>query len=129
MSDHIITFTGAELASLSIRTSKKGNTYASGLIHLRGDNGKFEASLPFRSFDAVAELSVIEAQYFGEQAAQPETSGGDLHFEQAESTETRERQAAKAAGRPKANISGWLSTTKDAKGKWNTAFLVTSLTV
>ena len=128
MSDHLITFTGAELASLSIRTSKKGNTYASGLIHLRDKSGKFEASLPFRSFDAVAELSVIEAQYFGEQAAQPETSGGDLHFD-GENAETRERQAAKAAGRPKANISGWLSTTKDANGKWNTAFLVTSLNI
>jgi len=128
MSDHLITFDGAELASLSIRTSKKGSTYASGLIHLRDRSGKFEASLPFRSFDAVAELTSIERQYFGEQAAQPETSGGDLHFD-GENAETRERQVAKATGRPKATISGWLRTSKGTDGKWSTTFMVTSLTV
>jgi len=128
MSNHAITFTGAELASLSIRTSKKGTLYASGLIHLRDENGKFEASLSFRSFDAVAELTSLEKQYFAEQAAQPETSGGDLHFD-GESTDTRELQVAKAPGRPKVNITGWLRTSKGTDGKWSTVFMVNTLSV
>jgi hypothetical protein len=124
---HEITFEGAELASVSIRKAKNGNTYASGLIHLRDEKGKFEASLPFRSFDAVAELKPIEAQYFAPELLEA-ASGGDMHFD-GEDAETRERTVAKATGRPRANISGWLRTSKGANGKWETVFMINNLSL
>jgi hypothetical protein len=122
-----ITFAGAELASVSIRTSKNGNAYASGILILRDEKGKFEASLPFRSFDAVAELKPIEAQYFAPELLEPAT-GGDLHYD-GEDADTRERIVVKQQVRPRANVSGWLRTSKDASGKWNTVFMLNNLTV
>jgi hypothetical protein len=122
---HEITFEGAELGSLSIRTAKSGNAYASGILILRNEQGKFEASLPFRSFDAVASLQPLEKAHFNPELLES-TTGGDLHYE-GENADTRERQAAKAASRPRVNVTGWLRTSKNSAGKWDTAFIVTSL--
>lgn len=131
VSQHEISYKDAELAHVETRTAKSGNTYASGIIILRDKDGKFEASLKFRSFNAVDALRALELQYFAKEASQPETSGGDLHFVQgeAESTETRDRTVAKATARPQINVAGWFRTTKSSNGKWDTAFMVESVSI
>jgi hypothetical protein len=128
MSNHI-TFASAELAHVAIRTSKKGNPYASGILILRDENGKFESSLKFRSFNAVDVLRGLELQYFAKEAAQPETSGGDLAFAdgEPESTATRERTVAEATARPKVDVLGWFKTSKGATGNWDTVFMLESV--
>lgn len=131
MSQHEQTFTRAELAHVETRTAKSGNTYASGILILRDESGKFEASLKFRSFNAVDALHGLELQYFGKQAAQSETHGGDLAFDEsaAESTETRDRTVAKATARPQVDVTGWFRTTKGSNGQWDTAFMVESVSI
>jgi hypothetical protein len=131
MSQHDISFNSAELAHVETRTAKSGNTYASGILILRDESGKFEASLKFRSFNAVDALRALELQYFAKEAAQPDNSGGDLHFveREAESTETRDRTVAKATARPQVNVAGWFRTTKSSNGNWDTAFMVESVSI
>ena len=131
MSQHDISFNSAELAHVETRTAKSGNTYASGILILRDESGKFEASLKFRSFNAVDTLRALELQYFAKEAAHPDNSGGDLHFvdSEAESTETRDRTVAKATARPQVDVSGWFRTTKSSNGKWDTAFMVESVSI
>lgn len=131
MSQHEKSYDGVELAHVETRTAKSGNTYASGILILRDENGKFEASLKFRSFNAVDALRALELQYFAKDTAQPDTSGSDLHFvdDEAESTETRDRTVAKATARPQVNVSGWFRTTKSSKGTWDTAFMVESVSI
>jgi hypothetical protein len=126
MSQHDISFSSAELAHVETRTAKSGNTYASGILILRDENGKYEASLRFRSFNAVDVLHTLELQFFAKEAAQPETSGGDLHFEAGESTETRERTVAKATARPRVDVTGWFKTSKIG-ANWDTVFMLESV--
>lgn len=119
-----ISFDAAELASLEIRIAKNGNPYATGIIILRDEKGKYQASLPLLSFeaaDSVASLVRTETH--------PEGSGGDLHFESEDNADTRERSVAKATSRPKANVSGWLRTTKGKDGKWSTTFMLEALSL
>lgn len=132
MSQHDISFDRAELAHVETRTAKSGNTYASGILILRDESGKFEASLKFRSFNAVDALRALELQYFAKEASHPDNSGGDLHFadkREAESTETRDRTVAKATARPQVNVAGWFRTTKSSNGNWDTAFMVESVSI
>lgn len=128
MSNHV-EFSGAEIAHCAIRIAKSGNEYASGIIILRNEAGKFESSHQFRSFDAVDVLRGIELQYFAKEAPQADTSGGDLAFEVAEDTETRERKVAKATSRPQVKVSGWFKTSKSTKGTWDTVFMVDTVTI
>ena len=116
---------GAELVSLKIAVAKNGNAYASGILNVRDANGKFEASHKFLSFDAVDSFRALELQYFSKQSAQPDTSGGDLAFEDGEpdSTETRERPVARATVRPQVDVSGWFKTSK-MKDAWVTSYMV-----
>ena len=116
---------GAELVSLKIGVAKNGNAYASGILNVRDENGKFEASHKFLSFDAVDAFHVLYLQYFHEQSAQPDTSGGDLAFAdgEPESTETRNRTVAKATIRPKVDVSGWFKTSKMGNA-WVTSYMV-----
>jgi len=120
---HITTYEGAELASVSIRTAKNGNTYASGILILRDTDGKFQASFPFRSFDAAAELATLSRT-----ETDTDLVGGDLHFD-GEDADTRERVAAKQQARPRANVSGWFRTSKGSDGKWSTVYMLSSLSI
>ena len=128
MSQHDISFDGAELAHVETRTAKSGNTYANGILILRDENGKYEASLRFRSFNAVDALSGLEKQYFAKHSPSAEASGGDLHFDAGESTETRERTVAKATARPRVNVAGWFKTSKVGE-KWDTVFMLESVSI
>jgi hypothetical protein len=128
MSQHGISYDGAELAHVETRTAKSGNTYANGILILRDESGKFEASLRFRSFNAVDVLSGLEKQYFAKQSPSTEASGGDLHFDAGESTETRERTVAEATARPRVNVAGWLKTSK-VGDKWDTVFMLESVSI
>lgn len=121
--NNVISFDGAELASLEIRTAKNGNAYATGILILRDENGKYEASLPFLSFAAADSLASITRS-----ETNPDASGGDLHFD-GEDASTRERTAAKAASRPKANVQGWLRTSKNKQDKWSTVFMLEALSI
>jgi hypothetical protein len=122
MNRNKITFEDAELAALNFRTAKNGNAYASGILILRDEKGKFEASLPFRSFDAVASLKALEST-----ATNPELSGGDLHFD-GEDADTRERKPAKTSAKHRVNVSGWLRTNK-VGDKWITNYMLESLSI
>jgi hypothetical protein len=128
---NLVTFDRAELAHVSTRTAKNGNPYASGIIILRNESGGFEASLKFRSFNAVEVLRALELQHFAPSAAQPDTTGGDLAFDdrEPESTDTRNRTAVKTAERPRINVAGWFKTTKSDKGNWDTGFIVESVSI
>ena len=128
MSQHGISFDGAELAHVETRTAKSGNTYANGILILRDENGKYEASLRFRSFNAVDALSGLEKQYFTKHSPSAEASGGDLHFDAGESTETRERTVAKATARPRVKVAGWFKTSKVGE-KWDTVFMLESVSI
>jgi len=130
MSQHEISYNGAEIASIEICTAKNGNTYAKGILILRNESGKFESSHRFRSYNAVDALTVLELQYFAKQSPSEETSGSDLHFDDAsgESTETRDRTVAKATVRPRVNVSGWYQTSKFGEN-WNTAFMLESVSI
>jgi hypothetical protein len=128
MSNHV-EFSGAEIAHCAIRIAKSGNEYASGIIILRNEAGKFESSHQFRSFDAVDVLRGIELQYFAKDAPQADTSGGDLALELDGDAETRERKAVKTASRPQVKVSGWFKTSKSPKGTWDTVFMVDTVTI
>lgn len=118
-----ISFDAVELASLEIRSAKNGNPYATGIIILRDEQGKYQASLPLLTFDAADSVAALVRT-----ETNPEATGGDLAFEAEEDAESRERKAIKAS-RPKANVSGWLRTSKDKNGKWNTVFMVEALSL
>lgn len=120
---NLISFEEVELASLEIRKAKNGNPYATGIIILRDEQGKYEASLPLRSFNAADSFAALVRT-----ESNPETSGGDLHYEDDSDAETRERVPSKAT-RPKATVSGWLRSTKDKSGKWSTCLMVESLSI
>jgi hypothetical protein len=95
MSKNSVSFVGAELAGLSIRTAKNGNKYASGVLILRNENGGFEASLPFLCFsNAVGALGILEQQ---EHSAELTGESGK-------------------PVRPIATVSGWFNTGKDKSG-------------
>jgi hypothetical protein len=128
MSKNGISYDGAELAHVETRTAKSGNTYANGILILRDENGKYEASLRFRSFNAVDALSGLEKQYFTKHSPSAEASGGDLHFDAGESTETRERTVAKATARPRVSVAGWFKTSKVGE-KWDTVFMLESVSI
>lgn len=121
-----ISYDNAELAYVETRTSKKGNAYAKGILILRDASGKFEASLRFRSFDAVDAFHSLELQYFAKESAQPDTSAGDLAFVdgEPENTETRERNVAKATLRPTISVSGKLRSSQLPDKTWETVFMV-----
>ena len=125
MSSNTYSIQGAELVALKIGVAKNGNGYASGIINVRDASGKFEASHKFMSFNAVDAFRSLELQYFSKEAAQPETSGGDLAFADGdpESTETRDRTVAKATARPKVDVTGWFKTSKMGK-EWVTSYMV-----
>jgi hypothetical protein len=116
-----------QLVALNIEISKTGKEYANGIIVLRDEAGRFESSHPFYSFDAVAELRVLKLQYFSKSSAKPETSGGDLAFDDsvAESKETGERTVAKPA-RPEVVLSGKFKSS-EYKKNWKTTFMVESV--
>ena len=103
MSQNAIQFKG-ELASLKVKVAKSGNAYLTGIIILRDENGKFESSLPFRSFDAVDEAREAFPVILGDDEA-----------------------AAAQAPRPRANITGWFKSNK-VGDEWKQAFLVTEIT-
>jgi hypothetical protein len=44
---HEVSFSAAELAGLEVKTAKTGKDYAKGVIILRNDEGKFQASSHF----------------------------------------------------------------------------------
>jgi len=113
-----------EIVALNIDSSKKGKAYANGIVVLRNEEGKFESSHAFCSFDAVAELTVLHLQYFSKSAPKPETSGGDLAFDDsvAESKETRERTVAKPI-RPVVILTGKFKSS-EYKGNWKNTFMV-----
>ena len=125
MSSNTYSIQGAELVALKIGVAKNGNGYASGIINVRDASGKLEASHKFMSFNAVDAFRSLELQYFSKEAAQPETSGGDLAFADGdpESTETRDRTVAKATARPKVDVTGWFKTSKMGK-EWVTSYMV-----
>jgi len=105
---HEVSFSAAELSALEIKPAKTGKDYAKGVIILRNDEGKFQASLPFLCFTAaVGHLRSLEQQ---EHSA--ELVGG-------EKPETREQ-------RPVANVSGWFRTSKTDRG-WTTSFMIESV--
>jgi hypothetical protein len=128
MSNHV-EFSGAEIAHCAVRIAKSGNEYASGIIILRNEAGKFESSHQFRSFDAVDVLRGIELQYFAKDAPQADTSGGDLALGLDGDAETRERKAVVTAPRPQVKVSGWFKTSKSPKGTWDTVFMVDTVTI
>jgi hypothetical protein len=122
MNRNKISFEGAELAALNFRTAKNGNAYASGILITRDEQGKFEASLPFRTFEAVASLKSLDST-----ATNIELSGGDLHFD-GEDADTRERKPANKPAKPRVNVSGWLKTNK-VGDKWITTYMLDSLSI
>lgn len=104
MSKNSVQFKEAEIASLKVKVAKSGNAYLTGIIILRDENGKFESSLPFRSFDAVDEAREAFPVILGEDEA-----------------------AAAQAPRPRANITGWFKSNK-VGDDWKQSFLVTEIT-
>lgn len=105
MSKNSVQFKAAEIASLKVKVAKSGNAYLTGVIILRDENGKFEGSLPFLSFDAVDKAREAFPVILGE-----------------------DEDAAKQASRPRANVSGWFKSRKDGD-EWKPAqFLVTEIT-
>lgn len=98
---HEVTFQNAELAGLEIKTAKNSNQYAKGVLILRNEEGKFQASLPFITFTAVAPL--------------------------AELLESTPRVAGAEAKRPVATVSGWFRTSQNAEKTWLTSFNVNSV--
>lgn len=123
-------FSQAELAYVETKTAKSGNVYATGIIIERDENDKFQSSHRFRSFNAVDVLKSLEAVHFSKQSAQPDTSGGDLEFDDtaSENTESRDRTVAKATARPRIDVSGWFRTTKQA-GKWDTVLMIETVNI
>ena len=104
MSANSVQFKG-ELASLKVKVAKSGNAYLTGIIILRDENGKFESSLPFRSFDAVDEAREAFPVILGEDEA-----------------------AAAQAPRPRANITGWFKSRKVGDTWLPAEFHVTEIT-
>lgn len=98
----------AELSSVQIRQAKNGNKYATGAIILRTDEGKFQASIRFISWDAIGSLEVLASLEEPEQL-----TGGDLAPIEKDGTraETKPRRA-------QASITGWFETNRDKDGNW-----------
>jgi|APCry1669188910_1035180.scaffolds.fasta_scaffold99674_1 hypothetical protein len=104
MSTNSVKFKG-ELASLKVKVAKSGNAYLTGVVILRDENGKFESSLPFISFDAVDEAREAFPVILGEDEA-----------------------AAAQAPRPRANITGWFKSNK-VGDEWKQSFQVSEITL
>ena len=109
------TLSNVEL-SITIKTAKNGNEYASGAIVFVDSDGKFQASIPYRSFTEVGTLRTLKAQVESQEVA-----GGDLHFDGTEQ-DTRERKPGKTP-RPTVTVSGWL-TSKSKEGFVPVSFVV-----
>ena len=107
MSKNIVSFIDAELAGLAIKTAKNGNSYATGVMIIRNEEGRYEASLPFICFStavgALRALAVVEqsADLVGE-SGKPE--------------------------RPVASVSGWFKTDKRGDN-WSTIYRLESVDV
>ena len=123
MSHNIVKFDHAELSALRIREARNGKEYATGVILVRNDEGAFESSHPFRTFDHADVLKTLSKDN-----ANPDATGGDLTFD-GEDAETRERIPAKQAKRPQGSVTGWFSTKPDTKGVWRTTFVIDTLNV
>ena len=98
----------AELSSIQIREAKNGNKYATGAIIIRTDEGKFQASLRFISWDAVGSLQVLADSESVEQL-----TGGDLP-----PIEIDGKRADSQARRPRASVTGWFESNRDKDGNW-----------
>lgn len=99
MSKNTVSFKDATLASLGFGTAKNGNAYASGIILLYGDEGAYEAGIPFICFsNAVGALRALEQQ---EHSAELTGESGKPE-------------------RPIATVSGWFKTRK-VDGKFQPA--------
>lgn len=113
---HEVTFESAELAGLEVKTAKTGKDYAKGVIILRNDEGKFQASLPFLCFTAsVGHLRALEQQEHSIELV------GGVSVTQADGTKSEPHEQ-----RPVANVSGWFRTSKTDKG-WTTSFMIESV--
>lgn len=121
MSHNVITFESAEIAALEIRTARNGNEYATGVLIVRNNEGAFESSHPFRTFDHADVLKTLSKQN-----ANPEATGGDLAFD-GEDAETRNRKPAKAGKRLSGSVTGWFQTKPDTKNVWRTTFVFETL--
>ena len=98
---HEVTFQNAELAGLEIKTAKNSNQYAKGVLILRNEEGKFQASLPFITFTAVEPLAKL--------------------------LESTPRVAGADAKRPVATVSGWFRTSQTPDKSWLTNFTINSV--
>lgn len=113
---HEVSFSAAELSGLEIKTAKNGKDYARGVIVLRNDEGRFQASLPFLCFTAaVANLRSLEQQEHSADLV------GGVSVTEADGTKSEAKEP-----RPVANVSGWFRSRKTEKG-WTTSFMVESL--
>jgi hypothetical protein len=113
---HEVSFSSAELAGLEIKTAKTGKDYAKGVIILRNDEGKFQASLPFLCFTAaVGHLRSLEQQEHSAELV------GGVSVTESDGTRSEAKEP-----RPSANVSGWFRTSKTDKG-WTTSFMVESV--
>lgn len=109
------TLSAVEL-SINLKTAKNGNEYASGAIIFTDSDGKFQASIPYISFDEVGTLRMLKAQMESQEVA-----GGDLAFDGTEQ-DTRERKPVKQP-RPIVTVSGWL-TSKSKDGFKPVSFVI-----
>jgi len=98
---HEVTFQNAELASLKVKTAKNGNHYANGIMILRNEEGKFQASMPFITFTAVEPLAKL--------------------------LEATPRVAGAEDKRPMATVSGWFRTSQTPDKVWLTNFNINSV--
>jgi len=98
---HEVTFQNAELAGLEIKTAKNGNEYAKGVLILRNEEGKFQASLPFITFDEVEPMAKL--------------------------LESTPRVAGAEGKRPVATVSGWFRTSQTPEKVWLTSFNINSV--
>lgn len=113
---HEVSFSAAELSGLEIKTAKNGKDYARGVIVLRNDEGRFQASLPFLCFTAaVANLRSLEQQEHSAELV------GGVSVTESDGTKSEAKEQ-----RPVANVSGWFRTSKTDKG-WTTSFMVESV--
>jgi hypothetical protein len=107
MSKNIVSFADAELAGLAIKTAKNGNSYATGVMIIRNEEGRYEASLPFICFSAA--VGALRALAVVEQSA-------DLVGESGKPE------------RPVASVSGWFKTDKRGDN-WSTIYRLESVDV
>jgi hypothetical protein len=113
---HEVSFSAAELSGLEIKTAKNGKDYAKGVIVLKNDEGRFQASLPFLCFTAaVANLRALEQQEHSAELV------GGVSVTESDGTKSEAKEQ-----RPVASVSGWFRTSKTDKG-WTTSFMVESV--